>query len=106
MEKKELQGKNKKFGKKVIDFIKYFFNSKQILFVALLLIIGGLLISVLPFTDIMEVVESISLTVTLGMLLYILILELLPKVINNKDKKETISGIILGVILLLITLFI
>ena len=44
MEKKELQGKNKKFGKKVIDFIKYFFNSKQILFVALLLIIGGLLI--------------------------------------------------------------
>lgn len=44
MGKKELQSKNKKFWKKVIDFIKYFFNSKQILFVALLLIIGGLLI--------------------------------------------------------------
>lgn len=77
-----------------------------ILGISLSTFIGGLLISVLPFTDIMEVVESISLTVTLGMLLYILILELLPKVINNKDKKETISGIILGVILLLITLFI
>ena len=77
-----------------------------ILGISLSTFIGGLLISVLPFTDIMEVVESISLTVTLGMLLYILILELLPKVIHNKDKKVTISGIILGVILLLITLFI
>lgn len=68
--------------------------------------IGGILISCLPFNDIMELVEGISLTLTLGMLIYILLLELLPKIIHTKQKGITILGILLGVLLLTITLFV
>ena len=68
--------------------------------------IGGILISCLPFNDIMELVEGISLTLTLGMLIYILLLELLPKIIYTKQKRITILGVLLGVLLLTITLFV
>ena len=54
----------------------------------------------------MEIVEGISLTLTIGMLLYILIMELLPKILHSKNKKITISGILLGIFMLMITLFI
>ena len=54
--------------------------------------------------SIMETVEAISLTITLGMLIYISIRELLPKMIHCKDKKITIVGVVLGISLLLVTL--
>lgn len=68
--------------------------------------IGGVLISCLPFTDIIELIEGISLTLTLGMLLYILLIELLPKIVHTKEKKITGLGILLGILLLMITLFV
>ena len=54
----------------------------------------------------MELLEGITITLTIGMLSYILVMELLPKVIHSKDKKITFSGIGLGVLLLILTLFI
>jgi len=49
---------------------------------------------------------GILLTITLGMLLYITIFELLPQIRETKYKKETFLGIILGIIILAITIFI
>lgn len=77
-----------------------------ILGISLSTFVGGLLIFFLPFDNIMELIEKISLTLTLGMLLYILIMELLPKAIHTKEKKITVIGITLGILLLIISLFI
>lgn len=77
-----------------------------ILGISLSTFIGGLIIFLFPLTNILGYIEGISLTLTTGMLLYILIMELLPKVINYKNKKITISGIITGIVLLLVTLLI
>lgn len=86
-------------------------NSKKntiliILGISLSTFIGGLLIHLFNLSSMMELLESISLTLTIGMLTYILIMELLPKIIHSKDKKITFSGIVLGILLLTLTLFI
>lgn len=67
---------------------------------------GGLLVHFIPLASTLDVLESVSLTLTIGMLLYILVMELFPKIIDTKYKRTTISGILLGIILLLITSFI
>ena len=41
---------------------------------------------------------------TIGMLLYIAGLELLPEIITNKNKRETFVGMGLGLILLIVSL--
>lgn len=71
--------------------------------IALSTFIGGLLIFTFNLNSILDVLESISLTLTLGMLTYILIMELLPKVIHTDNKKITLIGIITGIILLIIS---
>lgn len=68
--------------------------------------VGGLLIYFFNLGNILEVVEGISLTLTIGMLLYILTMELLPKVIHSKYKIDTVIAVVLGIVLLGITLFI
>ena len=77
-----------------------------ILGISLSTFLGGIIIHLFSLQSIMETIEAVSLTLTLGMLIYILIMELIPKVIHSKNKKITISGLITGVILLLITLLI
>lgn len=67
---------------------------------------GGLFIHFIPLSNTLEILKSISLTLTIGMLLYILGMELFSKIVYTKYRGTTISGILLGVILLLITLFI
>lgn len=74
--------------------------------IALSTFIGGLTIYLFNLSSIMELLESITITLTIGMLIYILIMELLPKVIHTNDKKITICGIVLGILLLVATLFI
>lgn len=77
-----------------------------ILGISLSTFVGGLIIFLFPLTNVLSYIESISLTLTIGMLLYILIMELLPKVISYKNKKITIGGIVTGIVLLLATLLI
>lgn len=67
--------------------------------------IGGLAIFLFNLNNVIELVESITLTLTIGMLSYILIMELLPKIIYSKYKRVTLLGIITGVLLLTVTLF-
>lgn len=66
---------------------------------------GGLLVSVPVLSQMMDAIEGVSLTLTIGMLLYIVIMELLPKIIHTKNLKITVIGVISGIFLLVITLF-
>ncbi len=77
-----------------------------ILGISLSTFIGGLLMCIPALENILETIEIVSLTLTIGMLLYIVIMELLPKIINSKYKKITWSGVFSGIGLLLLTLFI
>ncbi len=70
--------------------------------IALSTFFGGLLVWLFPFENYIELVEVISLTITIGMLLFILIRELIPKMCKTPDKKISILGFGLGIVLLLI----
>lgn len=64
---------------------------------------GGILIYL--FRDSITVLaQGVLLAITLGMILYIVLFELLPHILHEKDKKLTLWGIILGVSILLISL--
>ncbi len=66
---------------------------------------GGGLIFFL-FNYISNLVLAIVTIITLGMLLYILVFELLSEVWQNKKKKETLYGLIIGFIIIAISLLI
>lgn len=67
--------------------------------------IGGLFIYFFPFSNFLEIFESVTLTLTIGMLFYILVMELFPKIKNSIHTKITISGVLIGIVLICITLF-
>lgn len=68
--------------------------------------VGGLIAKFLEIIFTNPVVFGLLLCVTLGMLIYISIFELLHKMIEMKDKKIAAIGIVTGIILILITVFI
>jgi len=74
-----------------------------ILGVSLSTFIGGLVMSIFHIHEVIHLIEVISLSMTLGMLIYISLMELLPKVRYSKYKSVTSSGLIVGFILLLIS---
>ena len=63
--------------------------------------IGGLIF--LFIGNISNLVLAIISIITLGMLIYISIMELLPELVSNLRKKETIIGLITGIIIILIS---
>lgn len=79
-------------------------NAKKNKLMLILLIlsgfIGGLLFSV--FGSLNETIEGMIIALTMGMLIHILIFELLHEILENKNKKETFYGIIIGSIILVI----
>lgn len=68
--------------------------------------IGGLIPHLLKLSAVSDVVIGSFLSITLGMLIYIIIFELLPKVIKSDNKRETILGIISGILIILLDIFI
>ena len=68
--------------------------------------VGGLIPYLLNLNTVSDTLIGSLLSLTLGMLLYIIIFELWPKVIKTRNKKITIIGLISGVILLLLSLLI
>ncbi|MEG0994821.1 MAG: ZIP family metal transporter [Bacilli bacterium] len=66
--------------------------------------LGGLLLFIFG-NNISEFILGVLLSLTIGMLCFISICELLPRVINSKDKKTTVMGLLLGIILMTATLF-
>lgn len=96
----------------VIASTFYRYNKKKsrtsfiLLGISLSTFLGGLLMYFFPLEESIHFIESISLTVTLGMLFYILIMELIPKIRHTKYKKMTVMGLVTGILLLLIPFFI
>ena len=81
------------------------FNKKKIIIISLIVslstTLGGLFIY---FSGIQsELVMSLLLSVTLGMLIYIVFCELLDQILNIEDKKTTAIGVISGIVILLIS---
>ena len=66
--------------------------------------IGELLL--ILFGSLNEIIINILLALTFGMLLYLLIFELFGEIKNSLNKKESIYGIIIGIMILLITMII
>ena len=68
--------------------------------------LGGLLLYLLNINTVSDIVIGSLLALTIGMLLYIIIFELYPKVKKTTNKKITIIGLVTGVVIALIGMFI
>ena len=66
--------------------------------------IGGL-IMLLIHSLINKFIIGMLICITLGMILYIVLFELIPHLLHNKDKKTSIIGFIVGVIIIIISSF-
>lgn len=66
----------------------------------------GALILVLFKVMISDIILLVLLSISLGMILYIALFELLKEIYNYKTKKETLYGIIVGIVILIIMAFI
>lgn len=77
-----------------------------VILVSLSTFLGGLIMMLLSGVLVNELILGILLSITLGMLIYISIFELLPKMLESKDERTIISGILIGIILISITMFI
>lgn len=74
--------------------------------VALSTLLGGLVMFLFRNYNFPELVLGILLSITLGMLLFIVLSELWPRIKKSNHKTERNLGIILGIILLLLSLMI
>lgn len=87
---------NNNIGKYLFCIISLFISS----------FVGGLLLFLLDINMVNDIVIGSLLSLTIGMILYIIIFELYPKVKKTSNKKITIIGLIFGVVLALLSLFI
>lgn len=76
-------------------------NKLLITFLCLSSFLGALIM--ILFNGLNEIIISILLSLTLGMLLYIIIFELFNELRKNLNKKETLFGMLIGFILIIIT---
>lgn len=74
-----------------------------IVLVSISTFVGGLIMFFLELTTITNVVLGILLSLTLGMLLFISLDELLPRIKSTKNKKTSYIGLIIGLCIILIS---
>ena len=81
-------------------------RKNKILALALTLssLVGGLIFFLIG--NISLFVLAIISIITFGMLIYISIVELLPEILSNLKKKEAIIGVVTGIIIVVISMFI
>ena len=77
--------------------------SKLLIFILCISSLVGALIVIL-FGSLSDNIISILLSITLGMLLYILFFELLNEIKINIKKKETVYGLLVGLVIFIISL--
>ncbi len=77
----------------------------SIVAVSLSTFVGGLILFFLNLTTISPIILGILLSITLGMLLFISMSELFPRIHASKNKKTTCIGITIGVLIQLIAMF-
>lgn len=83
--------------------------SKTVLMITLVSIstfVGGLIMFFSGLTTVNGILLGILLSITLGMLIFISFDELLPRIKNTTNKKTSYTGIIIGIVLILIASFI
>lgn len=73
--------------------------------VALSTFLGGLIMFFLNLSVINSIVLGTLLSITLGMVLFITLSELIPRIRESKNKKVSYVGITIGVMILLLTIF-
>lgn len=91
-------------GTHIFSSIEPLKNKALILGLTISSFLGGLIFLIIG--DISNILLASITSITLGMIIYIALFELLGEVITNIKKKETIFGLLLGVLLLVISLFI
>lgn len=74
--------------------------------VSLSTFLGGLIVFLFHPVSIPPLLEGMTLSVTMGMLFYIILLELLPKLLHTKEKKATLLGLVAGFVLLILSIMI
>lgn len=83
-------------------FYKSIENRKKsniiIILISLSTFVGGLIMALFNFTN--EIVIGILLSITIGMLIYINIVEILPKLLRTDDKKTALISTVLGIVIL------
>lgn len=83
-------------------------KSKQIVLIsiaALSTFLGGVIMALVN-SLISDFVIGVLICITVGMILYIVVFELIPHILHSKDKKLSIIGILIGIgVILLSTLF-
>lgn len=67
--------------------------------------VGGLIMCIFNNVFKNEFIIGLLLSITVGMLVYINIIEILPKLIKSKDKKMIITSIIVGILKLFVSVF-
>lgn len=77
-----------------------------VLIVSLSTFLGGVVMYLLKLTEISSMLLGILLSLTLGMLIFIVIDELLPKMSDIRNKRVTFLGVTVGICLLLLSMFI
>lgn len=77
-----------------------------VLIVSLSTFFGGFVMYLLKLTEISSMLLGVLLSLTLGMLIFIIIDELLPRISDIKNKKISFIGILVGVALLVLSMFI
>ncbi len=90
-----LYQKNQKRGKTLL----------WVLLLSLSTFLGGALLYFIPAFEMEGFSLGVLLSITIGMLFYISFLELLPRISHTKEKKVTLFGLLIGIILLAIALF-
>lgn len=81
---------------------KHLFNT--LLFLTISTFIGGVVMSLFNVYLETSLTLAIIITLTVGMIVYIVFFELIPHFINIKKKKNATIGLIVGIILMLLTL--
>ena len=76
-----------------------------ILGVSLSTFLGGLIMFIFKDLILNDLILGSILSITLGMLIYIIVFELVPHLNEEKNKANNILGVILGIIIFLISMF-
>lgn len=84
-------------------------NNKKAVLMSLLVslstFIGGLITFIFAGAILNEFYRGIILSITLGMLIYIVLFELLPHMVENKNKNNVVLGMLIGITLLILSTF-
>lgn len=75
-------------------------------FISISTFVGGMIMFFLNGIMKGELILGILLSITLGMIIYIALFELLEQMIHSKNKKETVIGMILGIFILFVSLLV